>query len=72
MDIDDTIQAFKCCVHIPPLCLKCPKRGPNPPKGQPFVGEICRQEVKESTGFWLRYAKEAFEYGRKGREIGSG
>lgn len=56
MDINDTIQAFKCCIKIPPDCGNCPQQGPG-------FGIVCKQAVKDSVSYWLYEAKKAAEGG---------
>lgn len=62
MNIDDTMQAFVCCVRVPPNCAACPQLGPVPAK-QPGAGDTCRQEVKDSVYHWLEYVKEVYDRG---------
>lgn len=58
MDINDTIKAFQCCVHIPPDCAHCPQQGPG-------FGIVCRQNVKVDVLSWLKAIKEVMELGSK-------
>ena len=58
MNIYETIQAFRCCIQIPPDCASCPQQGPG-------FGLVCRQNVKDSVLIWLNATKEVMELGRK-------
>ena len=59
MDIDNTIEAFKCCTQVPPDCKHCPLHGPTPDHG-----ETCRKEVKIDVFHWLNEAKKVINRGK--------
>lgn len=57
MNIDDTILAFQCCTKTKPDCEHCPQQGPG-------FGIACRQNVKESTLYYLNVAREEMKHGQ--------
>ena len=57
MMLDDTIQAFECCVQVPPQCDSCP-----------LMNDLCgkyvkngKRKLKNSILYWLRQVNDLQE-----------
>ena len=50
MMLEDTLNAFTCCVCTPPECEKCPLCDDSPDYG-------CKDTLKHSVKYWLMRAR---------------